>query len=341
MKKLSNSIYTSTIFLCLLSLLFLAGCSLDKNQRPNKDTVIRYATPVEAPAKTPDFSETPMKNPFPTLSVPTYVTKINDLYFLVDCYHDQVIFHHNLTDPLTEWSVMTNELSKAHTIASDGSVYLIDDTENHRILVFEKSGDGFICTEEFSEIGVRPHYIIYDENTETFYAWSSMTGEMYLFRKEKETGRMYLAEILTIPELSNVYVRSFTLTKDRIYFVSGNTKIIEARRKDLKILKEYPVPDTMAGMIQLTIIDDQYLITISTDVSGNQDFATIIQTDDLNGLSKGNYKDVYHNFVGGGTPYYISFFDGQYYLTEHRLPGHSLWSFTMEDGNISNVNLIY
>ena len=70
-----------------------------------------------------------------TLSVPTYITKINDIYFIVDCYNDQVIYHDNLEDPLYEWQVMTNDISKGHTLASDGTVYLIDDTENNRILV--------------------------------------------------------------------------------------------------------------------------------------------------------------------------------------------------------------
>ena len=40
----------------------------------------------------------------------------------------------------------------------------------------------------------------------------------------------------------------------------------------------------MAGMIQLTRIQDYFYITISTDIAGNQDYATIIRTKDLSGL---------------------------------------------------------
>lgn len=40
----------------------------------------------------------------------------------------------------------------------------------------------------------------------------------------------------------------------------------------------------MAGMIQLTISENDYYITISTDINGNQDYATMIHTDDLSGL---------------------------------------------------------
>ena len=71
---------------------------------------------------------------------------------------------------------MTNDLSMGHTIASDGNVYLIDDTENNRVLIMEKmqnnSGETvYVPTQEFTGIGNRPHYIIYDDYTDTFYAW--------------------------------------------------------------------------------------------------------------------------------------------------------------------------
>ena len=50
-------------------------------------------------------------NPFSALSVPTYITKVEDCYFIVDCYNNQVIYHDNLTDPLYEWYIMTNDIS--------------------------------------------------------------------------------------------------------------------------------------------------------------------------------------------------------------------------------------
>lgn len=285
-------------------------------------------------------------NPHPTLSVPTYITKVKENYFIVDCYNNQVIYHNNLTDPLYEWRIMTTDVSMAHTLASDGTVYMIDDTENNRILIMEESVNEngqpiFIPTQEFTEIGDRPHYVIYHEPTDTFYAWSSESGEMFLFRHPKDDSRMYLTEIRSIPSLSGVYVRSFTIIDDRIYFVSGNSSIIEADLATFKIKKEYPVPAELSGMIQLTPIGDYYYITISTDVTGNQDYATMIRTRNLMDLEKGNYEDVYHNFIGGGTPYYITNIDDTWYLTEHRLPGHSIWSFQVIDNTITNVKTIY
>lgn len=332
-------LFTALCFLCLFT-----GCS---RQEPVTDYVpedyIKESTLI-------DFQVASLNaipdNPHPTLSVPTYITKIKDTYFIVDCYNNQVIYHDNLTDPLYEWRIMTTDVSMAHTIAGDGTVYMIDDTENNRILIMEESVNEngqpiFIPTQEFTEIGDRPHYVIYHEPTDTFYAWSSESGEMFLFRHPKDDSRMYLTEVRSIPSLNGVYVRSFTIIGDRIYFVSGNSSIIEADLATFKIKEEYPVPDELSGMIQLTPIGDYYYITISTDVTGNQDYATMIRTKSLKDLAKGNYEDVYHNFIGGGTPYYITNIDDTWYLTEHRLPGHSIWSFQVIDNTITNVKTIY
>ncbi|MDE6963216.1 MAG: hypothetical protein K2P30_06260 [Lachnospiraceae bacterium] len=287
-------------------------------------------------------------NPYPSLSVPTYITKVEDAYFIVDCYNNQVIYHDNLSAPLYEWLVMTNDISMGHTLASDGLVYLIDDTENNRILVMEKEENGngqpvFIPTQEFKDIGNRPHYIIYDEYTDTFYAWSSQSGEMFLFRHPENDSRLYLTEVRSIPSLNNIYVRSFTIIEDSIYFVSGtgNSSIIEADLYTFQIKKEYPVPAQMAGMIQLTRIEDYFYITISTDNTGNQDFATMLRAKSLDDLSSGNYEDVYGNFIGGGTPYYITQIDNMWYLTEHRLPGHSVWRFQVKENQITDATTIY
>ena len=169
-------------------------------------------------------------NPYFDLSVPTYITKLQDTYFLVDCYHDEIIYSDSLDRELNEWEVMTDEINRGHTIASDGVVYLTDDTENNRILVFEKEDGRFIHTQTFSDIGIRPHYIVYDETSGYFYALSSMTGELYVFSREKNSTRMGLKEVRSIEKLNGVYVRSFTIIGKEIYFVSGNSTIIRARK---------------------------------------------------------------------------------------------------------------
>ncbi|MCR4990163.1 MAG: hypothetical protein K6A38_04795 [Lachnospiraceae bacterium] len=321
-------------------MLLLIGCA-GENEKVKPYVAKDFVRASEETGNSPDGIEV-STNPDESLSVPTYITKIDDLYFIVDCYHNRVIYSLNVDAPLYTWNVMTDEIDRGHTVASDGMVYLVDDTENNRILVFEKGtgADGtpsFAMTQVFNDIGQRPHYIIYDEKTDTFYAWSSLTGEMFLFRHEEGKSRMYLTDVLSIPELNGFYVRSFTIDKDRIFFVSGNSNIIEADLQSFEIINRYPVDPRIAGMVQLTKIEDYYYITVSTDIEADQDAATIIRTKDLNSLKDGEWEDIYDTFIGGGTPYCITRIEDTYYLCEHRLPGHSIWSFKVRDNEICDV----
>lgn len=330
----------SVLPVCIAALLIIAAAGgLIYSHSRTQETFLQLSELNET-AKEEKSLPAPF-NPYFDLSVPTYITKLQDTYFLVDCYHDEIIYSDSLDRELSEWQVMTDEISRGHTIAGDGVVYLADDTENNRILVFEKEDGRFIHTQTFSDIGIRPHYIVYDETSGYFYALSSMTGELYVFSREAGSARMALREIRSIEKLNGVYVRSFTIIGKEIYFVSGNSTIIRARLKDLKILEEYPVSREIAGMVQLTKIEDYYYITVSTDVDFNQDYASFIRTKDLHTLSSGDYEDIYDNFIGGGTPYYITSFDDHYYLTEHRIPGHSVWQFDVEENEIVNVMPVY
>lgn len=308
----------------------------------NESTVISEGTVIEENIS--DLQVT--ANTFPALCVPTWITQIDGLYFIVDCYNNQVIYNDNLSDPLTSWKVMTSDIYRGHTIASNGKVYLIDDTENNRILVMKKginsNGDTvFVRTQEFGEIGTRPHFIIYNSANETFYVWSSMTGEMYLFKYSDEKDSIYLSNIKSIPELNGYYVRSFSIIDNEIYLVSGDASVTILDIDTFEVKKKYPVPLELVGMVQITLIDDYYYITISTDGYGSQDAATIIRVKDLEDLAAGNYEDLYSNFIGGGTPYCISKIDNHYYLCEHRLPEHSIWRFDIEDNEIINCETIY
>lgn len=292
------------------------------------------------------------RNTYATLNVATYITKIEDTYFIADCYHDQIIYHDNITDPLTEWAVLTNEVHYAHTIASDGTLFVVDDTENNRLMVFQRTEAGYVHTQTLGNIGMRPHYVQYDEKRQVFMAWSSITGEMYLIKKAAVPGQngvypLYVDKILKIDELFGVYVRSFTITDDGIYFVSGhnNQKIIKAVINDagdgFDIIARYDVPDEIAGMVQLTRIGDFYYITVSTDSHENQDFATIIRAESLEGLSAGEYEDIYSQFgISGGTPYYITQIEGRYYMAHHRT-SENIVAFDINENCVENVAVIY
>ena len=316
-------------------------------------TQLPVAAPTEAPTELPvvtpavtaltTYLKSPMtSNPYTSLSVPTQITKIGTDYFLVDCYHDLILTATSLNTPLNQWLVMSDQINRGHTIAGNGTVYLADDTENHRILVFIKEGNTFIQTQIFENIGNRPHYIEYDAATNRFYTLSSLTGELYVFYQEADTTQVQLEKILNIPGMQNTYIRSFSIEEDEIYFACNNGTILRTRLEDLTLLEQFSVPAELGGLIQVVKIQDFYYLTVSTDLSGNSDSATILRTRELCNLADYGYEDLYETFGSDGTPYYISSMDGHYFLTQHcYLPGHGVWQFDIMEEDITNVVALY
>ncbi len=280
-------------------------------------------------------------NAFASLSVPTCFAKLGDWYFIVDCYHNQILVNDNLEDPIVSWKVMTSDISMGHTIAGDGTVYVVDDTEQNRVLVFTEEGGAFSVSQEIDGVGERPHFVVYDPQTQLFNVWSSMTGEMIRYRREEGSNLLVQEDVLSIPELNGIYVRSFTIEGNKIYLPTADGRIYEADKKTLAVKKIYQVPEQIAGMVQLMHIDNAYYLTVSTDLYGSQDAATIVRAKSLAALAAGDYEDVYDRFVGGGTPYYMTCVEGKYYLTEHRLNNHALWRFDVRDHEIADVEAIY
>lgn len=283
-----------------------------------------------------------VKNQQSMLCVPTYITKINNFYFIVDCYHDQVIYNTNLEDPLTEWGLLSNDMVKPHTIASDGELYVIDDTEQHRIMVYDEEEGHFSLIQTFENIGNRPHYCIYREDNKTFYVWSSMSAEMFLFQREEDKKGLRLVDKKSVDSLNGFYERSFTiLDNGTILIVSGDGFVYELDIDTFEVLHKYPVSTELFGMVQITAVTDGYLVTISTDMYANQDYATIIYVKSLEDLATNNYIDLHHLFENDGTPYNITKIEDRYYLTEHRNGGTMIFSFTYGKNGIENVTGIY
>lgn len=325
-----------------------------------------------------------------SLSVPTILKRIGDTWFLADCYHNRVLYtpageEAYPTLPIWQWSVLpTDGAVQPHTMAGDGEVLLVDDTESNRVLVCTQQEGVWTHSGTFTDIGNRPHFSVYDSATDTFYVWSSESGQLYCFRHPTEDPSVYLTQVRTCAELQDTYVRSFTLLGDRILFVSGissagaTPKILLCRLSDLSVLESWDVADAYAGMVQILPVtdtaadtetsagteasasplhtrenfgtaaeagEDGWFVTISTDRSGSQDAATMLRIDSLEDLSPtatATPEDIYTRyFTGGGTPYYMTLVDGRYFLMEHRLPGHSVWSFAVQDGEITDVVAVY
>lgn len=94
--------------------------------------------PMDKYAKHLSVDDIRMENPYndlKNLKLPAQITRQGDYYFIVDTYNDQVLYASDLWKPIGAWRVMDRKLNKPHAIASDGSMYLVVDTDNNRAVI--------------------------------------------------------------------------------------------------------------------------------------------------------------------------------------------------------------
>lgn len=300
--------------------------------------------PMDIYAKHLSVDDIRMENPYndlKNLKLPAQITRQGDYYFIVDTYNDQVLYASDLWKPIGAWRVMDRKLNKPHAIASDGSMYLVVDTDNNRVVCYEYINGRFQRTQQFEDVGKRPHYIQYDALSESFFVWSSVTGDMYIIKKEPVQNTMYIQEIRHIYELDGFYVRSFSIEGDEVLFPSGNNGYMIVADKDtLRVKARYQVPMEISGMAFAKKIGSYYYMTVSTDDKLNHENARMIRTSDLETLSLGIYENVTGYFKDMKVPYYIDRMNGSYYVTSHESK-KCVYMFNIADDVIKDVQTVH
>ena len=233
------------------------------------------------------------------------------------------------------WKTLTDDIRGGHTIASDGELYLCDDTDYNAIRVFKKNGDTFKQTQIIGGIETRPHYDFYDKNTDRFFVLSSLGGILWIIKNE--SGQATIERKVEIAEIKNTYVRSFSLIDGFFYFISGNGFIWKVSLDDsaYSVREKFAVPFELSGMNQIVKIGNYFYITVYQDGKGAI-VPNFVRIKDLRNLGDGGYEKLYEYFGFKGTPYYITQFDERYFVTE--IDGASgIKSFTARDDKIENI----
>jgi hypothetical protein len=275
-----------------------------------------------------------------TLYVPTQITKIDNKYFIVDCLHSRVIYSDDISSKLSDWKLLT-KTNRGHSLASDGAVLLHDDTEDSSILVFSKNDKGdFYRSQTISDVTGRPHYIMYDKDSDLFYALASEEGKIYILKNNH--GIVSIVDSFVVEPNNGCYIRSFDMIDGHIYLISGNGNIYKIKYKNpgYEIVDSYKVPDSMVVMNNIIKIDDYYYLT-SFQNSYMQIAPTFVRTKDLSGLYNGNYEDLYKLFNFNSTPYFITLLDGKYYITEIGEKYNSIKSFESKQNKINNIQDVF
>ena len=256
-------------------------------------------------------------NPWPgAFHVPTQVYYKNGDFFLADAYNQQVLHAADCASAPEGWGPVGVGLFRPHAIASDGEVYMVVDTDNNRVVTYAKTDIGFQVVECFENVGVRPHYVVYDASTRQFYVWSSMTGTMYLYKRNGNGLQVTLRRTAYIRDLDGCYTRSFTIDGANLYFPSmGKGSIYVVNKRSFRTKAVYGVAAEIGGMVQLRHEQNYYYLVTSSDAAYDQTKATIVRSRTLEGFGSGSYEDIRSRFPElDGVPYYIEHLeDGHYY----------------------------
>ena len=268
-------------------------------------------------------------NDYDSSAVSAQLTEIDGHYFIADTYHDRILYvdPEEMGGDLKSWKIMADDLNKPHSICSDGKVFLVTDTDNNRVVTYLWYGTGeFVELQSFENVGVRPHYCVYDKATSRFYVWSSYTGEMYIYGRSRRELKLSFLEVKKVPSLNGVYTRAFTIDGDNIILCSqGAGGIIVVNKKSFQIVASYVVPDEIGGVVQVAHVGGHYYLTTSANRNGDQNYAKTVRSTTLAGfMNPATYEDVtsvFGGITGVLVPYYITEADGRYYVRMTGLGG--------------------
>lgn len=252
------------------------------------------------------------------LYVPTMIQKIDNEYFIIDCWNHRVLFSTDLNADVKDWNTLTDDIYLGgHTIVSDGQLYVMDNTDRNQIIVYVKDVNGnFSKSQVIDGIGVRPHYVVYDDKHQEFYVIGSTSGTLYRFRNEN--GQLVLKSKEYKEELGKLYIRSISLIDGDLYTISGIGKLnkYKVSEDSFTLIESYDAPNDLRDINQITKINNNYYITVNSDGKGDTSKATIIRTKGLNEFEKGEFEDLYDELEMSSQPYFITSFDGIYYISQ-------------------------
>ena len=332
MKKIKVS-HLKRILCFALSLMLVSQCGLVVNADDEAQEMVK-----SQPGEVYSYNA---ENMYPeNFFIPTQVYNFGGEFYLADAYHHQILHTNNVSNAPSGWHPVGMGLNRPHAIASDGTIFLVIDTDNNRIVTYTKTEAGYQLVQSIEGVGIRPHYVVYDKPTGQFYVWSSMTGTMYIYKRAKGSLTLRLRSAKTIKDLNGYYTRSFTIDGGTIYFPCvGKSAIYAVNKKNFKVKAIYPVASELSETVQLLHIQNYYYLVTSAD-SQREKEAKIVRSRTLAGFGNGQYENIRDMFGDlDGIPYYISQGeDGHFYTPVIEGSCNSyICRFDIENDVIKNV----
>lgn len=274
--------------------------------------------------------------------VPTQVYQFGGEFYIADAYNNQILHTSNVNNSPDGWKTVGRDLYRPHAIASDGTIYLVVDTDNNRIVTYTKAEAGYQLVESIENVGIRPHYVVYDNATKQFYVWSSMTGTMYIYKRADKGLNLVLKQTKTVKALEGQYTRSFTIQNNTIYFPCvGTSAIYAVNKSSFQVKAVYSVAAELSEMVQVIRVQNYYYLVTSANPAREGTVAMVARSKTLEGFGNGSYENIGSAFGElDGIPYYITQGeDGHFYtpVIEGACSAY-ICQFDIVDDAVTNVN---
>ena len=265
------------------------------------------------------------------LYVPTEIRKINNKYFIVDCFHNRIIYSNDVELDYDKWNVIDFPFTKPHSIAGDDDTYVAVDTDANSIVVFDKDLN---VKQRLYNVGSKPHHVIY-YNSKFYVLMSTTNIEICIYKKDESTGMIKLESRNKLDYINstsdNAYVRSMSIIDGFLYLpCATNGHVYKVSMNDFSLVEDYTINTEYGGFNFITKIDSTWFITSTggTDYSHNP---ALLRTTDL-----ATKPTIDTSIEFSGTPYYIEYFDDKYWIPEIYY-GNSVRSFKYIDNDIRNI----
>ncbi len=268
------------------------------------------------------------------LYTPTQFVRLGDLYFIVDCWHNRVLYSPTMEPDISRWKVLDDDLAGPHSIDTNGRLYVVEDTGRHSLRVYLRSGMHFKHIQTIENLSGRPHRVIFDKPANSFYVIGSTTQTISRLAERQDGSGLDLLYTRTLPFLEGAYTRSMTIIGEKMLFVSGPGKVIEAAFRDdsYRVLDEYPVPEGLESMNDLFYSGNYYYLTATP--------ARIIRVKSLEDLRQGIFEDIYEKLGLKGTPYYL-YQQGRRIFVPQITQHSGIVSFREDSDEISDLRIHY
>ncbi len=242
------------------------------------------------------------------LYTPTMITRLLGTYFIVDCWHHRIIHSRNLHAPLVRWKTLDDDIAGPHSIATDGTFHVAEDTGRHGLFVYrETAPDHFERVQHVPDVGIRPHRTLYDAEHQQFLVEGSADQSINLL--EVQGGRLVRTLTRIIPELGRQYCRSITLHEGLLYFVGEADIVVYGVDRD-RVSPTGSVihlPEVWQGSNDLFFLGRRRGLFMSTP-------GKACAFDSVDALGRGEVQDLSATFRG--TPYFVTQFDGRLWIPE-------------------------